>query len=99
MRTEPSTPFSNGTELEFFLENFCERCEKCTTDAWNPAPSDCKICNALHDARWDITKWPKDYIVKVYEDGERFPTFWHICKEFNSEDIDLMNRYHALFGT
>lgn len=28
MRTEPSTPFSCGTEYENFIYYFCERCKK-----------------------------------------------------------------------
>lgn len=28
MRTEPSTPFSSGTEYENFIYYFCERCKK-----------------------------------------------------------------------
>lgn len=44
MRTEPSTPFSNGMEYENFTYYFCERCNKGKRD--EDDYSDCFYINA-----------------------------------------------------
>ena len=56
MRTEPSTPFSSGTEYENFIYYFCERCKKGKRDEdgfpESPEEGGCPIWDAMENARF-----------------------------------------------
>jgi hypothetical protein len=87
---EPSRPFSSGMEYEFFHECFCERCNKLKLDEdFMPTPDNCNIENAMAEARFDITKWPKDEIVRSED-------HFHICTKFETADKRLMKLHKDL---
>lgn len=94
----PSSPFSNNTEYEIFLENFCYRCNKHKTDknGFCAFVSDggCSIENAMEDARFGYD-FPSNDIVKIVENNE--VKHWSVCKHFESTDKDLMKAYKKLF--
>lgn len=97
MKTEPSTPFSNGTEYENFMFYFCYRCKKGLINengfAEYPENGGCLIWDAMETARFDITQWPADKIVKGEKEGRKY---WHICTEFDGNDEDVMLAYKEL---
>ncbi len=86
---QPSKPFSNGTEYEVFLDNFCCRCTKYKTDKNNKTEW-CPTAYALECARWDENKWPSEKLI-------RFAGYYHLCLGFQNGDADLMKRYNNLF--
>ena len=95
---KPSKPFSNGTEYEIFLDNFCYRCKKHKEreDGFCAFIEEggCPIENAMEDARFDISLFPCNEIVQVYENGEI--KHWHVCKKFGTNDVALMSAYKHL---
>ena len=95
----PSSPFSNGMEYEFFLENFCYRCKKHKVGADGfcafVAQGGCPIENAIEDARLG-NPFPSEDIVRIVEDGKT--THWNICKAFETDDADLMKSFQELFA-
>lgn len=88
MTTKPSDPFSNGSEFEFFLGSFCDRCTKHDL---------CPIIIAIFDAQFHESEWPANDIVSLYKDGAEFPKYYHVCTHFASDDADVMESYHVLF--
>ena len=94
----PSSPFSNGTEYEIFLDNFCYRCKKHKTreDGFCAfvEQGGCPIENAMEDARFG-SPFPSEDIVRIIEDGET--KYWNVCKAFETDDADLMKSFQALF--
>ena len=77
--TKPSRPFSNGTEAEIFLYNFCERCRRLRHDSDGlPAGNSCRIEKAMHNARFDEKLWPAKEIVEAI-DGRR------VCLRFDDK--------------
>ena len=99
MNIKPSKPFSSGTEFEIFLENFCYRCKKhkVREDGFCAYVDQggCNIENAMEDARFDISLFPRNDIVMLEENGEVLR--WNICTKFESDDFDLMEKYRSLF--
>lgn len=95
----PSKPFSNGTEYEIFLENFCFRCKhgKINEDGYAEYPENggCKTWDAMENARFDIDLFPCDDVVMIKEEGKM--PLWNVCKHFESIDDDLMKAYQKLF--
>ena len=96
---KPSKPFPNGMTYEFFLENFCYRCNKhkVNDEGFCALVSEggCPIENAIEDARFG-DPFPREDIVQV----ETVDTIiaWHACTKFDTDDDDLMRRYNALMG-
>lgn len=80
-----SKPFSNGTEYENFLYNYCYRCErgKLRDDGFPESPDKggCPIWDAMENARFDITKFPTKEITEV-RDREGNVLKWHHCFDF-----------------
>lgn len=97
---KPSTPFSNGMEYEFFLENFCYRCKKhkINEDGFCAfvEQGGCPIENAMEDARFDVSRFPSEEIVRIEEDGD--VKCWNVCKAFETDDVALMGAYKRLFN-
>lgn len=82
-----------------FIDNFCERCSKLKEDADGmPMQDNCSINEQIHNARFDDALWPKDSIVRIYEDNAEFSKYSHVCKEYHTDDDDIMRQYLALFG-
>ena len=93
------TEFSNGTEFEVFRENFCLRCKKHKDGEDGVVcafveDGGCPIENAMEDARWG-EKFPSDQIVTILENGNY--KYWHVCKSFETDDVELMKAFKALF--
>ena len=97
---KPSTPFSNGMEYEFFLENFCFRCNKHKLDQdgflATVKNGGCPIENALEDARFDLSVFPCNDVVRIVKDGE--VVNWNICRAFETDNLDLAKQYKQLFA-
>lgn len=98
MRTEPSTPFSNGMEYENFIYYFCERCKKGKRDEDGfpecPEEGGCPIWDAMENARFG-QPFPSDKIVRlVGDDGEI--QVYNCCTEFDAIDEDAAEAYKAL---
>lgn len=97
MKTEPSTPFSNGTEYENFMYYFCWRCKKGLINengfAEYPENGGRVIWDAMENARWDKTYWPADKIVQGEKDGRKY---WHICTAFDGKDGAVVAAYKNL---
>ena len=95
----PSSPFSNGTEYEIFLDNFCYRCKKHKVDKDGfcafVADGGCPVENAMEDARLG-NPFPSDDIVKIVENGKIVN--WNVCKAFETDDKNLMKAYKKLFA-
>lgn len=96
---KPSHPFSNGTSYEFFLESFCYRCKHGKINengfAEYPEKGGCKIWDAMENARFDVSLFPCDDVVQIEKDGE--VEYWNICKQFETDDTELMESYSNLF--
>ena len=96
---KPSKPFSNCTEYEIFLCNFCYRCKHGIIGeegyAEFPENGGCKIWDALENARFDLDVFPCDDVVQITKDGY-FP-IWHACKSFESDDETIMREYKKMF--
>lgn len=96
---KPSKPFSNGMSYEFFLENFCYRCKhgKIRDDGFPEFPENggCKTWDALEVARFNTNLYPSGDIVQIERNGR--VEYWNICKNFETDDAELMERYKALF--
>lgn len=90
MSNNPSTPFSNGTEYEWFLSQYCERCTKCKLREDDfpefPEKGGCVIRDALEYARFDISRYPSEWIreLRSAEDGSSIT--WHYCTRFSNPD-------------
>ena len=93
IETKPSKPFSNGTEYECFLSSFCYRCEN--GNKGFPDASNCPIWQAMENARFDLSVFPSNDVVSVYENGKI--KYFNVCKRFESENTDLMAAYKNLF--
>lgn len=95
----PSKPFSNGTEYEIFLDNFCYRCKKHKENDEGfcafVSEGGCPIENAMEDARFG-DPFPSEDIVQV--ETEDTIVAWHACTKFDTDDADLMRRYNAMLG-
>ena len=99
IKIKPSSPFSNGTEYEIFLDNFCYRCKHGKINengfAEYPEKGGCKIWDAMENARFDLSLFPGDDIVQLEKDG--YYPIWHVCKSFESDDAQITEQYRKLF--
>ena len=99
MRTEPSTPFSSGTEYENFIYYFCERCKrgKRNEDGFPEFPEEggCPIWDAMENARFG-QPFPSDKIVRLVGDNGEIQVY-NCCMEFDAVDADDAEAYKALF--
>ena len=93
IKTKPSKPFSNGTEYECFLFSFCYRCEK--GNKGFPDQTNCPIWDAMENAIFDLSVFPSNDVVSVYENGKI--KYFNVCKCFESDNADLMAAYKQLF--
>ena len=95
---KPSKSFPNGMSYEFFLENFCYRCKKHKTDKNGfcafIADGGCPIENAMEDARFGYD-FPSEDVVQIDKDGK--PLYWNVCKQFETDNTEIMASYKALF--
>lgn len=102
-----SKPFSSGTEYEIFLYNYCERCRayKLREDGFPEFPENggCLILDAMENARFDISKFPSEYIRELTDANDDSIIAWHYCNQFDAEDeetqfkhFDMLKR--ALFN-
>ena len=96
---KPSSPFSNGTEYEIFLDNFCYRCKHGKINengfAEYPEKGGCKIWDAMENARFDTSLFPCDDIVEIEKDG--YYPIWHACKSFATDDKTITAMYKQIF--
>lgn len=91
MSNSESKPFSSGTEYEWFKEIFCEKCKKhkVRDDGFPAFPEDggCEIEDALEYARFDISKYPKEYIRELRDDCNNSKVIrWHYCNRYSAKD-------------
>ena len=97
MKTEPSKPFSNGTEDMIFNEHFCCDCKKYKVDDDGmPLPDNCGIEEAISRALFDETEWPANDIVTILNDDGTVK-YWHVCTKYDSGIERDMKLYHAMF--
>ena len=98
VKIKPSSAFSNGTEYEFFLANFCYRCKRYVENERGfPAfesEGGCKTLHAMENARWG-EDFPSNDIAEIWKDGK--PIRWHVCRFFQNDDAELMDAYNRLF--
>ena len=96
---KPSEPFSNGMSYELFEEIFCYRCKhgKLREDGFPEFPEngDCPIWDAMENARFDLSCFPRNDVVQIERDGE--VVRWNICKHFVSDEATITEAYKALF--
>ena len=91
--------FPNGTTFELFREDFCFRCKKHKDGEDGlvcafPGDGGCPIEDAMERAAWG-EPFPGDDIVSIAWDGHI--RYWHVCKEFESDNADLQRAYLKLF--
>lgn len=95
---KPSKPFSNGMSYDFFLESFCYRCKHGKVNAngfpEHPENGGCKIWDVCENARFDISLYPKNDIVKIEKNGKI--VYWNVCKSFETDDKEVMERFNDL---
>jgi len=95
MSNLPSKPFSNGTEYEIFLYNYCEQCRsyKLRDDGFPEFPENggCPILDAMENARFDISAFPSDHIRELHDADTDETIRWHECNRFDPEDEKLAN--------
>lgn len=92
-----SKPFSNGTEYEVFLCDFCERCKayKLSEEGFPEFPENggCKILDAMENARFDISQFPTEHIRKLTDANDDSVITWHYCDRFDAEDEETQFKY------
>lgn len=95
---KPSKPFSNGTEYEVFIDNFCAQCDKgkLRADGFPEFPENggCPIWDAMENARFDKTIFPVNDVVQLEENGK--VCCFYACRHFESKSLPLMQRYNRL---
>lgn len=89
---KPSTPFSNGTEYEWFKEQYCEKClhYKERDDGFPEFPENggCPILDAMENARFDMKQFPSEWVRVLTSANDGSPISWHYCIRFNNDDYD-----------
>ena len=93
MSNLPSKPFSNGSEYEWFCEQYCERCS--SLKIWDdgfPALKEeggCPIRDEIENARYDISRYPSEWIRELWsaDDDHKIIT-WHYCIRFHNSDYE-----------
>jgi hypothetical protein len=95
-----SMPFSNGTEYEVFLYNFCERCRnnKLREDGFPefPEKGGCPIRDAMENARFDIGQFPVEWVRELRDATDNHVIAWHYCIRFSNPDWDVMESYFTM---
>ena len=99
MTIKPSTPFSSGTEYEYFLYHFCQRCSKgkFRDDGFPEFPENdgCPILDAMEYARFG-EPFPSEKDVRLVDENGKIKV-WNCCVEFQTNDANLMAAYKSLF--
>lgn len=89
---KPSMPFSNGTEYLDFKEQFCERCldYKEREDGFPEFPKNggCPILDAMEYARFDMKKFPAEWVRELTSANDDSPIAWHYCVRFHNPDYE-----------
>lgn len=97
---KPSMPFSNGTEYMDFKYQFCERCTayKEREDGFPEFPNKggCAILDAMEYARFDVNKFPSEFVRELTSADDDSPIAWHYCIRFANPDWELMKKYFTL---
>ncbi len=92
MSNNPSKPFSSGTEYEWFLEQFCERCteHKLREDGFPEFPDNggCPIRDALENARFDVSQFPSEWVRELRSAKDDSVLAWNYCIRFNNPDYE-----------
>ena len=92
MSNNPATPFSNGTEYEVFLSNFCERCvnQKLRDDGFPEFPENggCPVLDAMENARFDLSQFPSDWIRELRSAEDDHIIAWYYCTRFHNTDYE-----------
>lgn len=85
-------PFSSGSEHEFFIETWCDRCTLMRYGKDGiPTNDGCETERAIAMAYFDAEKyWPQDGTL-VTDDRCRT-----LCRKFNAKDKKLMAAYRKL---
>jgi len=102
MSNGPSTPFSNGTEYEVFLDNFCYRCmnyKERENDGFPefPEKGGCPILDAMENARFDESLFPSHWVRYLRDATDDHVIAWHYCIRFNHKDYEnVMVPYFTL---
>ena len=85
-----SKPFSNGTEYEIFLDNYCNKCErgKLREDGFPEFPDKggCPIWDKMENARLNIEEFPANDILEVKDRGGNVLSWHHCCSFIDKED-------------
>lgn len=85
-----SKQFSNGTEYEVFMYNYCGKCKKgiLRDDLFPEFPENggCPIWDAMENARFNPVVFPSKKIVEIRNnEGEIIK--WHHCTEFEESEV------------
>lgn len=84
-------PFSNGTEYEVFLDNWCHECTyyKERFDGFPEFPEwgGCPVLDAMEHARFDLDCFPKKFIIEEH-DADGNVLCWHKCIRFKRRKTD-----------
>ena len=95
MSNLPAKPFSNGTEYEIFLYNYCENCRayKVRDDGFPEFPEfgGCPILDKMEYARFDDSEFPTENIRELRDADTDQVIRWHECNRFDPDDVDLAN--------
>ena len=101
MANKPSTPFSNGTEYIDFQYQFCERCTNYREreDGFPELVENggCPILDACEYARFDVNRFPTEWLRELSNDETGKPIAWHYCVRFQNTDYEnVMKPYFEL---
>ena len=79
MKYKIATKFSNGTEYEVFLDNYCyNNCIYYKEDGSTMEDGNCPIEYGLDVGRWDDKDYPSNVLLEVWTDGGEVMS-WHMC--------------------
>ena len=100
MSNSRSMPFSNGTEYEMFLYNYCERCRnnKLRDDGFAEFPDKggCPILDAIENARFDVRYFPNEWIRELRDATDHHVIAWHYCIRFSNKSWKIMQPYFTM---
>lgn len=92
MRTEPSTPFSNGMEYENFIYYFCERCKKGKRDEdgfpESPEEGGCPIWDAIDNGGFDAVPVVRCRECEYAKNAKVNKKGYRICPASHMEIVD-----------
>ena len=95
MSNLPAKQFSNGTEYEIFLYNYCENCRayKVRDDGFPEFPEfgGCPILDKMENARFHVEEFPSENIRELRHADTDEIIRWHECNRFDPEDANLAN--------